>query len=563
MSSNLCNNNFIKFFNEIESLSMPLDNLADAIGNLLPTIAADIFLGKTVFEFNIAPSPYGNCSDTVEKVLFLSPDGSDSEAVQNEQTTGDNATVILKSYPVKGHIWSKEEADSVEFLHKNIFLILGRERLKEIISSSLSRDALTQLPNAAGFVDIGQRLFKQNELFKYTAMYFNLKKFKRINAQIGSKNGDVVLKKYAATIRSLLADDEHIARLGGDNFTMLVKKNNVNNVLDVLSETQIEIEIGNAKLPFVISSRVGVYHIDQGDSMGYVMNCISTAINTARHSTTDDVVVFTTEIMNKIERERKLMHTFPTALKQHEFLVYYQPKVSLADNIMCGCEALARWKRDGVLVPPSEFIPIFERDGSICALDFYILDCVCRDIREWLEQGLEPVTVSVNFSKTHLHNPSISDDIMAIINKYAIDTRYIEIELTEMSDFKDYEAFKTLVNNMKENGVMTSIDDFGTGYSSLNLLTDFMFDVVKLDKSFLDNMARSGSGTDEIVVRNIVKMIKELGMKAIAEGVETVEQASFLKDIDCTMVQGFLFDKPLSKEEFQNRLKLKEYNQMV
>jgi len=297
--------------------------------------------------------------------------------------------------------------------------------------------------------------------------------------------------------------------------------------------------------------------------MGYVMNCISTAINTARHSTTDDVVVFTTEIMNKIERERKLMHTFPTALKQHEFLVYYQPKVSLADNIMCGCEALARWKRDGVLVPPSEFIPIFERDGSICALDFYILDCVCRDIREWLEQGLEPVTVSVNFSKTHLHNPSISDDIMAIINKYAIDTRYIEIELTEMSDFKDYEAFKTLVNNMKENGVMTSIDDFGTGYSSLNLLTDFMFDVVKLDKSFLDNMARSGSGTDEIVVRNIVKMIKELGMKAIAEGVETVEQASFLKDIDCTMVQGFLFDKPLSKEEFQNRLKLKEYNQMV
>ena len=135
--------------------------------------------------------------------------------------------------------------------------------------------------------------------------------------------------------------------------------------------------------------------------------------------------------------------------------------------------------------------------------------------------------------------------------------------MTEMSDFNDYDAFKHLVSTMKDNGVVTSIDDFGTGYSSLNLLTDFMFDVVKLDKSFLDNISRTQSKTDEIVVRNIVKMIRELGMRVIAEGVETVEQAKFLKSIDCSMVQGYLYDRPLCVEEFIKRLQKRNYEKLL
>jgi len=135
--------------------------------------------------------------------------------------------------------------------------------------------------------------------------------------------------------------------------------------------------------------------------------------------------------------------------------------------------------------------------------------------------------------------------------------------MTEMSDFSDYETFKRLVTKLKENGVMTSIDDFGTGYSSLNLLTDFMFDIVKLDKSFLDNIIKNNSKTDEIVIRNIVRMIRELDMKAIAEGVETAEQALFLKDINCTMVQGYLFDRPLPEEEFETRLKTRKYSNLL
>jgi EAL domain-containing protein (putative c-di-GMP-specific phosphodiesterase class I) len=177
--------------------------------------------------------------------------------------------------------------------------------------------------------------------------------------------------------------------------------------------------------------------------------------------------------------------------------------------------------------------------------------------------GVEPVTVSVNFSKMHLNNPDIAQQIIDVVDKYGIEHKYIEIELTEMSDFSDYAAVKALVGAMKQYGIITSIDDFGTGYSSLNLLTDFMFDVVKLDKSFIDKVIKGGSKTDEIVVRNMVKMIKELDMKAVAEGVETADQAKFLHSINCSVVQGFLYDKPLCEEEFLERLKAKKYGKKI
>ena len=219
--------------------------------------------------------------------------------------------------------------------------------------------------------------------------------------------------------------------------------------------------------------------------------------------------------------------------------------------------------KNGKVVPPADFIPLFERDGSVCRLDFYVLDQVCRDIKAWKQQGIEPVTISVNFSKTHLHNPKVAEEILAVIGTYGIESKYIEIELTEMSDYSDYLALKTLVSKMKSHGIKTSIDDFGTGFSSLNLLTDFMFDIVKLDKSFLDNIEKHGSGTDEIVVRNIVKMVRELEMKTIAEGVETEEQARFLKNIDCSLVQGYLFDRPLPMQDFVERLHERKYKRDV
>jgi EAL domain-containing protein (putative c-di-GMP-specific phosphodiesterase class I) len=263
-------------------------------------------------------------------------------------------------------------------------------------------------------------------------------------------------------------------------------------------------------------------------------------------------------MLDRVMHDKEVSTIFKKALLNEEFVVYYQPKVDLNNNQLCGCEALVRWVKDGKVMPPMEFIPVLEREGSVCKLDFYVFEKVCRDINQWLRQGIEPVRISTNFSKAHLHNRSFADDIVSIMRKYEVDSRYLEVELTEMSGYEDYDALSVFVDEMKDYGVKTSIDDFGTGYSSLNLLKDLNVDVIKLDKSFLNNIEKKGE-SDEIVIKSIIKMVTDLNMKVIAEGVETVEQAEFLKDAECCMAQGFLFDKPLPRDEFEKRLKDRQY----
>lgn len=559
MSSIICSENFRSFFESINIAGLPFEALSKTISSQIAAVASDIDLGSMVCKMNSPPTPYNTNGNKMDVELYSSELGIGEVPVVTEFHSGNNGGAVIISYPKKGRVWNDDEMQEIGFLHKSIALLYDRASLHNIVKNSLSVDALTKLPNATGFIAIGNRLFNQGILHEYTAMYLNLKNFRSINTQIGSKHSDKAIIAFATTLRSKLGENEFVARLGGDNFTVLVKKENSSLLLDFLSHALIELKLESTSIHLVLSSRVGVYNIEQGDDINHVMLCISTAINNVRRSNTTDVVMFTTDILDKIKREQNLTALFSGALENREFVAYYQPKVNLADSSLCGCEALVRWRREDKLIPPGDFIPVFERDGNICALDFYMLDQVCRDIKEWIEQGIQPVTVSVNFSKTHLHDPDIADKIISIINNYGIDHRYIEVEMTEMSDFNDYDVFKAFVSKLKENGVITSIDDFGTGYSSLNLLTDFMFDVVKLDKSFLDNVSRNNSKTDEIVVRNIVKMIKELGMKTIAEGVETIEQAHLLKDMDCSMVQGYLYDKPLCVEDFVERLRLGKY----
>ncbi len=563
MNRGLCSKKFMEFFDGIEKVGLPLDQLAEFIGSRLPIIEDELHLGKFVCVLSTPASPLEPGGRELESTIYLNPLGFEDEPFVYSSRTGDNGIIEFLVFPLRDYHWDNEEKKEIEFLCRNVFVLCGRARLNDIVHKTISRDVSTGLLNSAGFVNAGNRLIAENKLQDYSAMYLNLKNYRSVNAQIGYKYGDMVMKNYAEALMTKIGDDELVARLGGDNFAVLVKKEKVKDYLKFFESTLVVAKLGEVVTTFSISARIGVYNIEKGDSMMHVMNCISSAISAVRRSSATDVAVFNYEIMNKLDKEHEISSAFPQAIKNREFIVYYQPKVDLKTNRLCGCEALVRWKKGDKLISPGEFIPVFEHDGNICALDFYMLDRVCRNISEWIQMGLEPVTVSVNFSKTHLLNPTIAEDIIAVINKYEIDTKYIEVEMTEMSDFNDYNAFKMLVTKMKENGVLTSIDDFGTGYSSLNLLTDFMFDVVKLDKSFLDNIVRSNSKTDEIVVRNIVRMIKELNMKAIAEGVETAEQARFLKDIECTMVQGYLYDKPMCVEDFIERLKAKEYEDVV
>lgn len=267
------------------------------------------------------------------------------------------------------------------------------------------------------------------------------------------------------------------------------------------------------------------------------------------------MVEFTTEIEKQLLANQSVVSNFLPALQAKEFVVYYQPKVNIVDRTLYGAEALVRWIRNGKMVPPIQFIPQLEREGSVCKLDYYVLENVCAFLKERLEKGLPVVPISVNYSRRHLEEENLVERTLEIIDRYGVDHHLIEIELTESDDFQNYEIMSHIIDRFKENGIGTSIDDFGTGFSSLNMIKQVDLDVIKIDKSFIPlEKDYSEKEHDLVMFRSIVKLINELGKKSIAEGVETVEQIDYLREVGCDIVQGYVFDKPLPQEMFEERL---------
>lgn len=237
-------------------------------------------------------------------------------------------------------------------------------------------------------------------------------------------------------------------------------------------------------------------------------------------------------------------------MEKKEFKPYYQPKVDVTDNRLCGAEALVRWEHEGKLIPPFRFIPPLEQTNDICKLDFYMLDYVCADIKEWMDKGMNPPTISVNFSRRNLGNPTLAEDIYKVIQKYQIPANLIQVEITETVDEYPIEYLKGVVESLKEYGLSTAIDDFGTGSASINLILEVPFDVLKIDKAFVDSMDEKKKN----VLGHIVSLAKEVGADVITEGVEDVKQIEVLQSLNCTKIQGYYFDKPLPKTEFENRI---------
>ena len=363
-----------------------------------------------------------------------------------------------------------------------------------------------------------------------------------------------MLKEYSKVLLGFYGNDEIIARFGGDNFVALIRNENVEKYLKLISLININAATGNQTRALSIMSRSGIYPIPSPSSnIRDALGCANASLVYAKKEADSDCIWFRPEILERINNDREIISHFRTALTHKEYLVYYQPKVSLKNRRIAGCEALVRWKRGDRILSPGMFVPVLEEEGLICDLDFYVLERVCEDIRNWQRKGITPARVSVNFSKMHLRDPKLIDNVMAVISKYRIKPEYLEIELTESATSDDFEALTRFVDELKSHGIRTSIDDFGTGYSSLSLIKDINVDVIKIDKSFIDNITQPDS-KDLIILRSILSMVTGLGNEVIAEGCETAEQASILNDLGCHMIQGYLFDKPLPHGEYTKKL---------
>lgn len=422
----------------------------------------------------------------------------------------------------------------------------------------ISIDPLTNIMNADCCENYMQKLYRKKKLFKYTCILINLKDFSYINKSFSSEVGDSILSKYAATLQKLLQSDEVVSRQGGDSFLVLLRQERAETFLQELLHIHVTVLIEEGEKTFKIVSRCGIYPIQPGDTVSDVMNCASMTLNNAKYMNKMDQVWFAKEQYEHILQDKKVLSDFKKGLKNKEFTVYYQPKVDAKSNRLCGCEALVRWIKDDQVVPPGSFIPVLEKEGKVVELDFYVFEQVCKDIAEWLEKGIEPVRVSTNFSKLHLRNKHLVEDVLEVIDKYKIDSRYLELELTESSGYENLVMLKYFVDKMTEANIYTSMDDFGTGYSSLSMLKDVDVNVVKLDKSFLKGV-NEGDEAKEKMISHLVEMIQDLDRTVVCEGVETEKELEFLKSISCDMIQGFLFDKPLPHKEFEKRLQQPAY----
>ena len=429
---------------------------------------------------------------------------------------------------------------------------------KEIIRASKT-EIRTGLANEHGYTEWLNAMKGNPELKKYAAVFFDLRRFSDINRIYGIENGNRVLANFANIMMGHIESNEILGRQFGNQFVAIVKKRNLESFLELLTKIEVPFRdnfTGNDN-KVTLSARVGVYMIDRTDLDGEdILIFAGQALSVAKSKDNDDVVMLTQELIDTIAERKKLESEIRNGLKASEFKPYYQPKVNMKTGRLCGIEALSRWDREGNTSSPSKYITLMESNDTICILDFYMLQAVCEDISKWLKAGLTVPTISINFSRRNLVDPTLAKRIDSVVKKARIPKDLIEIEVTESSDEFSIGVLRDFVNDLHELGYKVSIDDFGSASSSLTLLREVDFDTLKIDKGFVEH----AKAKDLTILSHIVRLAKSIHVGLVAEGVEHKSQLETLDILGVEVIQGYYYDKPLTREDMTARLRSPVYN---
>lgn len=390
----------------------------------------------------------------------------------------------------------------------------------------------------------------------YALVSMDVEKFKLINDTFGSEMGDKTLKFIHDVIAARLGEGELLARISGDVFKLLLKCGDRAVLERRLGEMAEEINRFNDKLQekYLLTMAEGVCIVDDPQlDIVTIQGRANEARETAKRSKPGSVNVcafYTNDGRSRMLREKEIENRMEAALAAGEFEVYLQPKVELRWNSVAGAEALVRWRdRTRGLLPPSEFIPLFEQNGFIVKVDLYVFEQVCRLLRKWLDEGKKPMPISVNLSRVHLRSLDILAPYDEIRARYDVPPELLEFELTETVAFENAEALRMVLGEFHQRGYRCSLDDFGSGYSSLNMLKDLNIDVIKLDRTFFSDEGENDRG--DSVVQSVLELARRLRIQTVCEGVERPRQAEFLRRTSCDMVQGFVFARPMPVADFE------------
>ena len=453
-----------------------------------------------------------------------------------------------------------EEKEKVELVMKTTLSFVSRNRFKDVVYELAYYDEFGY-PNLRfwnkSMIDMLHSPSFKNKVF----IRYNLRHFSLVNREFGRLVGDRVMKSHYEGLKKVAGEGGFISRLGGDNYIGFCDKENLQAVVDYLTETSVNVDDTNK---VKVKCSVGVFVVDDkfdpndpGDLMAKIMSTFIIAQNGGK----DHIIFYSDDLMKGKEKDMIVQQMFTDALANEEFVPYYQPKVDVNTGRIVGGEALCRWIHDGKVIPPIEFIPALEQTNDICKLDLYMLEHVCRNQRAWLDGGEDRklVPMSINFSRKHIMNTDLPDIIEGIMDKYRIPHYAIEVELTETTGDVEFSDLRRIVTGLHDKGICVSIDDFGMGFSSLNILKGIPWTTVKIDKSFLPEEGEAEDSEKSIMFKGVIAMSKALGFNCVAEGVETEYQVELMRRNGCDIAQGYYYDKPLPKLEFESRLITKQY----
>lgn len=422
---------------------------------------------------------------------------------------------------------------------------------------NLDYDELTKLPIKDNFRGMYEKEMASIGQSHYAMIVMDLSGFKLVNEMFGRDEGDRLLIYTAKTLQKCI--NKNIAtRLGDDVFMFGFRYEKKEEIAAIIRDISEELTKYTGKIrPYAY---FGICYAETAnDKFDDLMDHANLALETIKRNRLKNYAVYSRETRDTIMREKRMENEMMTALEEHQFAVYFQPKYDIETSKVVGAEALVRWNhpQEGFLTP-NAFIPLFERDGLIIKLDEYVWEETCIIMREWMDKGYDVVPVSVNVSRIHLFNEKLREKIFEITERYKIPHHLLELEITESAFLENAKDLYKIMDDFRESGFTVSMDDFGSGYSSLNMLKDGNVDIVKIDKEFLNETVASKKG--KMVIKSAVNMVKELNMDVIAEGVENQEQADFLLRIGCNTAQGYYYSKPIEGKEFEKKVYMKGDN---
>lgn len=457
-----------------------------------------------------------------------------------------------------GYIWVLEcgrqgskKSNGQTVFHCIILNITPLKNAGRTLRRQLSHDDLTGIYNKSAFAQRTHEIMLRRPDTEFELMRFDIKRFKVINELFGEDVGDSIICYLADFLKHIDIEGCAYGRLHSDQFVVSYPADN-------MTRERLIATLNTMALSYSIDYRIelafGIYRIaDRNMSITAMIDRAGIALSKAKNEAMISWSEYDDEMRRLIVNEQGIVNDMVKALKNGEFVVYMQPKYSLADSSITGAEALVRWIHPvRGLVSPVEFIPVFEHNGFIFELDKYIWEETCRQLRRWMDAGYPALPISINVSRVDFYREDLCDTLDALVKKYDIPPELLGLEVTESAYTDNPQQIIKTTNRLRTMGFRILMDDFGSGYSSLNMLKDMQVDVLKIDLKFLDNKEENDRGGN--ILNSVVRMAKWLRMQVVAEGVETSKQVKFLRAIGCDQAQGYFYSRPITVFEYEKLL---------